>query len=110
MIKTEADPEEIGQMRGTLKHEGFETSDKLPKNWLYKDVSSCNYQILSEDGSLFESFLSAFEYMKSSGSFSSVDFEKIEVFEKEKSQERMNALSNWQQDKNLPKATILILR
>ena len=103
LIKTEADPEEIVQMRGMLKHEGFVTSDKLPKNWLYKDVSSSSYQILSEDGSVFESFLSVFEYMKSSGSFSPLDIAKIEEFEKEKSQERISTLSNWQEDKNMPK-------
>ena len=35
LIKTMADPEEIIQMRGKLKHEGFEPSDKLPPKWLY---------------------------------------------------------------------------
>ena len=90
-------------MRGKLKHEGFEPSDKLPPDWLYKEVSSSNYQRLAEDGNLIELIVSANKDIKSSGVFSSTDSENIEVFAKEKAQERLSTLSNWQEDKNRPK-------
>ena len=98
-----ANSEEIIQMREKLKHEGFEPSDKLPPDWLYKEVSSSNYQRLVEDGNLIELVLSANEDMKSSGVFSSTDSKIIQVFGKEKAQGKLSTVSNWQKDKNMPK-------
>ena len=101
MIKEGADPSDIEIMRSSLEHEGYERDELLPRNWLYRDISENAFHILTENGVTFSSFSNVLSMMKDEG-YPGVLIENLEKFEKIKSQTRKAALSDWQNEPNLP--------
>ena len=71
LVKQEAPRTEIEQMEALLVHEGFQTSNLLPPNWLYKRISEStdssgrisNSAYIADSGELFDSVKSTIEYL-----------------------------------------------
>ena len=65
LIKEDADTEEVERMRTLLRHEGFQSHKLLPDRWYFREASTqatTNYQILTDDGEIFDSFLAARDF------------------------------------------------
>ena len=65
MLKDGHPEEEVEAMRAVLRHEGWEENRHLPHNWFYKQGSSKDRWILTDEGHMFNSFQSCLDFMKS---------------------------------------------
>ena len=79
MIKEKFSESNISEMRTSMADNGWKISDCLPKNWLYKVKSKTNrnIDILSSEGQLLPSYLTANEYIKSSEAYSNDELDKF---------------------------------
>ena len=108
LVKNGQDEEEIGKMRNCLQHEGWEFNADLPNLWMYWQAaksysgSSRSIKILTDEGQIFESFLTATDFLSSSEKYGKDDVEKIKKFMKEKSAERRQESDLWKSEKILP--------
>jgi len=66
MIKSQASPEQIEQIRMSLTHEGW-IKMEIPIGWMFRTVNSYGYHFLTADGTLLESKGQAYEYMMKAG-------------------------------------------
>ena len=105
LVKAGHDEEEIKKMRNCLQYEGWEFNEDLPRFWMFWQAAanaSRNVRILSDDGHLFESFLTATEFLKSNEKYTKDDVEKMMKFLKNKSAVRRMESDLWESDENLP--------
>ena len=113
LVKQEAPRTEIEQMKALLVHEGFQASNLLPPNWLYKRISestdsagriSTNSAYITDSGELFESVKSAIEYLQS---VSTPNLEKLvenfKEFQARNSRNTREKREDWQSDDTVPK-------
>ena len=112
MIQEKFSDDEIKTMRNSLAEDGWKKSCYLPVDWLYRyerDITR-NYatgvQIISRDGVVFHSYLSACEYMKSCEGFNENDIIKLSKLHEEvsnlKRQYHFEGKKEWQKNENLP--------
>ena len=84
MIRESFEQEEVEDMIKMCRHEGWETSDFLPKNWIiktskrfYKGLNTISAEIMSELGEVFDSYKTCISFMESRDEYSQVDINKI---------------------------------
>ena len=72
MIKNNFSSEDVNIMRKSMSEDGWRESVHLPKDWIYKNTSkntTSGVVVLSDEGVVFESYLSVKEFMESSEEF-----------------------------------------
>ena len=95
-------------MRSFLVHEGWETNENLPKSWMYWEAQrytsgiSVTTKILADDGQMFESFLTAMDYIKSNPKYNIDDITNLQTFMKQRSKERRQSLDSWESNDKFP--------
>jgi len=105
MIKNHFSPSDVEAMKKVMEDDGWIRSEHLPAGWIYRDTSrssTTGTQIISQEGVVFESQISAREYMESSEAFTATDMEKFDLFSEEKSSRRRMNQQEWEEKEGLP--------
>ena len=110
MVSQRYPAEEIEEMRGHLRHEGWRQDPNLPLNWLFKELSSIQTLFLTAAGEELRSPANALDHLKKNQDHSEKEFDNLKIFvahimQKMKSlmQERtkVKASENWRVDENI---------
>ena len=114
MIKANFSSEDVKIMRKSMGEDGWRESVYLPKDWIYKDTaknSTSGVVVLSDEGVIFESYLSVREFMESSEAFGENDVLKIKQLADEAGKERRKGETGWKENETLPEGwKIMITR
>ena len=105
MIKEDFDKEEIKIMKESMGEDGWRESVYLPKGWIYKSTtknSASGVLVFSDEGLIFESYLSVREFMESSDNFDESDIENIRKLSDEAAKQRRKDDMMWKESDTLP--------
>ena len=105
--------EEVETMRLLLQLEGWQTRDGLPEGWMYRGQSSTDDSgtklttssifILAEDGTMFDSFKKASNYMEQSDKFDDDDILNINDFAAQLTEDKKMVKTDWKEVNSLPR-------
>ena len=107
MIKEHFETEEIATMRNLLeKHEGWISSENLPKLWRFK-ISTCktksDVNFVTDEGIELGSYSQAGDHIRDSGRYTEEEQNRFSIFTEEYSQYNRLLLYNWnEKDESLP--------
>ena len=107
MIKEHFEKDEIATMRGLLeKHEGWSSSENLPKLWEFK-FSTCktksDINFVTEEGIELGSYSLASDHIRDSERYTEEEENRFAIFTEEYSQTNRLLLYNWnEKDESLP--------
>ena len=93
MIRNNYPNDEINFMRMSMQEDGWNTSEHLPKDWLFRqtrfnDKSTGHMVILSSEGDKMESYLAAIKFMEKSEKYTEQDILRVSNLVKEVGMER----------------------
>lgn len=102
--------EDVETMREAMTENGWQRTEHLPADWLYRETASNgttgiskSIKILSSCGKLFESYVLAKEFMKVEDEYTEEDIEKLAMLADQNSRaRRRNLYQDWYQDDSLP--------
>ena len=87
MVKERFEEEEVEEMRDLLKHEGWQRSEDLPRNWLLKPPSDTaahySFHFVNELGDKLESTRAAVDYVKKTDADNTEDMAKLSKFSRQ---------------------------
>ena len=107
MIREHFEKDEIATMRGLLeKHEGWKTSENLPKFWEFKITTSktkCDINFITDDGLELGSASQASDHIRDSGRYTEDERSRFAIFTEEYSHYNRLLTYKWnEEDESLP--------
>lgn len=81
MFQQNFQPDEIKKMRESMREDGWQFSDFLPSDWIFRvtyTTGNSSVHLISHNGLAFESYSGAKEYMKQSKFYGPEDIAKVE--------------------------------
>ena len=102
MVKEMYSEEEKEEMRGCLKHEGWEEDSLLPPAWRMRKAENTtngmldvDYTVMSRDGEMFSSLKTAIEFMEESSNCTEEDIIKIRTLYDNESKQNRQQKYDW---------------
>ena len=105
LIKEGAEEEEVEEMKSLcIKYEGFETSPLLPAGWIHRPRATQHgtIQILSVEGILYQSYITAKEFMEGNSKYGVKDGKNLDKLVELSGNAFRQAVGQWQEDITLP--------
>ena len=105
LIKEGAEYEEVEEMRSLcIRFEGFETSPLLPTGWIHRPRATQHgsVQILSVEGVLYQSFITAKEFMEENSNYGLEDTKNLDKLVELSGNAFRQTVGQWQEDITLP--------
>ena len=109
MINESYPTEAVEEMRGKLRHEGWEEDSHLPTGWRVRKsegstngMFDVNYYYLSKEGIMFHSTKAVINYMKNNQTYSDEDINKIKMRLEIETRKNRPQKYDWLEDDNLP--------
>ena len=105
LIKEGAEEEEVEEMKSfCIKYEGFEASHLLPAGWIHRPRATQHgtIQILSVEGALYQSFITAKEFMEGNSKYGVEDAKNLDKLVELSGNAFRQAVGQWQEDITLP--------
>ena len=105
LIKEGAEEEEVEEMKSfCIKYEGFEASHLLPAGWIHRPRATQHgtIQILSVEGVLYQSFITAKEFMEGNSKYGVEDAKNLDKLVELSGNAFRQAVGQWQEDITLP--------